>query len=65
LKAKVESRISQFSFKCLVPGGFNMGFLLKGEPAPPYLSVRLALPVLDPLGVHRAVAAQVEFESKV
>jgi hypothetical protein len=27
LKAKVESNISHFSFKGLVPGGFNMGFI--------------------------------------
>ena len=26
LKAKIESSISHFSFKRLIPGGFNLGF---------------------------------------
>jgi len=26
-KAKFKSELSHFSFKCLVPGGFNMGFI--------------------------------------
>jgi hypothetical protein len=31
LKAKVETSISHFSFKLLVPGGFTLGLNLKAE----------------------------------
>jgi hypothetical protein len=36
LKAKVESTMSHFSFKCLVPGGFNVGLIGATCTAPPW-----------------------------
>jgi len=35
LKAKFESNLSYCSFKCLVPGAFNMGLIGSTCPAPP------------------------------
>ena len=49
LKAEVESSISKFSFKRLVPGGFNLGFAGSSSTALPWpMREEMALPGMAP-----------------
>ena len=65
LKAKLNSSSSDFNFKCLVPGAFNMGLIgstCTALPSGKKVS-HFGWAVMRPKAL--AVAAQLQFESKV